>query len=139
MAKRCFTLGLDFGANSARSLIADIGTGEEIATAVEPFPSGEDGVLLDKKNQAVAPGACMMASAAAGKNAEGHTSVRAAQKHMSGLKQRVFRPVAQNRGVYGQLFALYSEVHDAFGAINRKADLDRVMKTLLDTKERIAK
>ncbi len=45
MAK--LTLGLDYGTNSVRGLVVDVATGEELATAVFPYPSGEAGILLD--------------------------------------------------------------------------------------------
>ncbi len=35
-----YTLGLDFGTESARAVLVDVATGEMVATAVEPFPDG---------------------------------------------------------------------------------------------------
>jgi len=49
MAK-AYVLGLDFGTNSARALIVDPKNGKEIATAVSNYPSGEAGIILDKKD-----------------------------------------------------------------------------------------
>jgi L-ribulokinase len=46
MAKR-FAIGVDYGTNSVRSLIVDIDSGEEVATAVFDYRRGEAGVLLD--------------------------------------------------------------------------------------------
>jgi L-ribulokinase len=40
-----YTIGLDFGTNSCRSLLVDIATGRELANYVFPYPSGEDGVI----------------------------------------------------------------------------------------------
>jgi L-ribulokinase len=42
-----YVIGLDFGTNSCRSLIADIEDGREVAGHVFPYPSGRDGVILD--------------------------------------------------------------------------------------------
>jgi L-ribulokinase len=42
-----FTLGVDYGTNSVRALIVDCATGRELATAVAPYASGEQGILLD--------------------------------------------------------------------------------------------
>lgn len=53
-AKRVFVLGLDFGTNSARVLIVDPANGREVATAVANYPSGQAGILLDKKDPNVA-------------------------------------------------------------------------------------
>ena len=43
-------------------------------------------------------------------------------------------PIADNAKVYDQLYALYRDLHDAFGGLNKSADLSGVMKTLLDIK-----
>jgi L-ribulokinase len=42
-----YTIGLDFGSNSVRSLIVDTATGEEVGTAVYNYQSGEAGIILD--------------------------------------------------------------------------------------------
>ena len=42
-----YSLGLDFGTNSVRALLIDLASGEEIATAVEAYESGEQGIILD--------------------------------------------------------------------------------------------
>ncbi len=45
-----FTIGLDFGTNSARAIVANTATGEEIAGHVYEFPTGDKGIVLDPKN-----------------------------------------------------------------------------------------
>ncbi len=40
MPKRHISLGLDYGTETARALLVDTGSGEEIATAVAPYPHG---------------------------------------------------------------------------------------------------
>ncbi len=40
-----FSLGLDFGTNSVRALLLSLKDGEEVATSVYPYLSGEDGVI----------------------------------------------------------------------------------------------
>ncbi len=42
-----YVIGLDFGTNSCRSLIVDVANGKELATYVFPYPSGNDGVIID--------------------------------------------------------------------------------------------
>lgn len=44
---RRFALGLDFGTNSVRALVADTGNGEEVAAHVCGYRHGTDGVILD--------------------------------------------------------------------------------------------
>jgi L-ribulokinase len=49
-AQLAFSLGLDFGTNSVRALIADLRRGREIATAVANYRSGTAGVILDPED-----------------------------------------------------------------------------------------
>lgn len=49
-----FALGLDFGTNSVRALIVDVADGSEVATAVAPYPSGDQGILTDPHDPDVA-------------------------------------------------------------------------------------
>ena len=42
-----YTIGLDYGTNSARALVVDCKDGREIGTAVVGYPSGHQGILLD--------------------------------------------------------------------------------------------
>ena len=49
-----FALGLDFGTNSCRSLIVDLEDGNELASCVVDYPSGEDGILLEPTDPNVA-------------------------------------------------------------------------------------
>lgn len=48
MAK--LAIGLDYGTNSVRALLVDVSNGDELATSVFNYPSGEAGVLLDKRD-----------------------------------------------------------------------------------------
>ena len=49
-----YSLGLDFGTNSCRSLIVDLNSGQELASQVVPYPSGQEGVFLDLKDPNIA-------------------------------------------------------------------------------------
>jgi L-ribulokinase len=53
---------------------------------------------------------------------------------MTSLKSESFKPIAEHRAVYEQIYALYRELHDSFGGLSKSADLSQVMKTLLDIK-----
>lgn len=50
MPDRSFALGIDFGTASVRALIVDTASGEEIATGVCDYPTGEQGVILDARD-----------------------------------------------------------------------------------------
>ncbi len=52
MAK--YSIGLDFGTNSCRALIVDIGDGRELANHVFPYPSGDSGVIVDIRSHNLA-------------------------------------------------------------------------------------
>jgi L-ribulokinase len=43
-----YTIGLDYGTNSARAIVVDVATGREIGTAVAPYPQGSAGILLSR-------------------------------------------------------------------------------------------
>lgn len=45
-----YALGIDYGTNSVRALIVDTATGEEVATHVSNYLSGQDGILLDERD-----------------------------------------------------------------------------------------
>lgn len=53
MARR-YSMGLDFGTNSVRALVADVATGEELATAVWEYRRGVAGVVLDPRDPQLA-------------------------------------------------------------------------------------
>lgn len=58
-----------------------------------------------------------------------------AQKAMTSLKPVEYKPRTKERKTYDRLYRLYRDLHDAFGGVNREADLGRVMKELLEIKE----
>ena len=45
-----FTLGVDFGTNSVRAIVADCADGRLVGTSVFDYPSGDRGVLLDARD-----------------------------------------------------------------------------------------
>ncbi len=47
-------LGIDYGTNSVRALVVDCATGKELGAAVVDYPSGNQGVLLDKNDHHLA-------------------------------------------------------------------------------------
>ncbi len=86
---------------------------------------------LAGSSQACALGAAVSASVLAGKSKGGHDNIKEAQQSMTSLKDIVFKPKAENRETYNKLYAIYKQLHDAFGGVNRNADLSQVMKELI--------
>jgi L-ribulokinase len=79
--------------------------------------------------------ACALGSAlSAAVLAQAHPDFPTAQKAMTSVQAKSYRPIAGNQKTYDQLYVLYRQVHDAFGGLNKSADLSRVMKDLLAIK-----
>ena len=49
-----YALGLDYGTNTCRAVIIDLANGHELATEVFAYPTGQDGIVLDRKDPNVA-------------------------------------------------------------------------------------
>ena len=49
-----YSLGIDYGTNSCRSLLVDLSNGAEVGSTVFPYPSGELGILTDPRDPNVA-------------------------------------------------------------------------------------
>lgn len=81
-------------------------------------------------SQACALGSALSAAVLAG----AHKDFPTAQKAMTRVQPKSYRPIAANRKVYDELYGLYRQVHDAFGGRNTQADLVGVMKRLLQIK-----
>ncbi|MBI5380596.1 MAG: ribulokinase [Opitutae bacterium] len=87
-------------------------------------------MLVAGSTQACALGAAVAAAVVAG----AHKDFPRAQKAMTSLDKRQYRPNPAAQQAYHRLYALYRQLHDAFGGLNRAADLAPVMKELLDLK-----
>ena len=87
-------------------------------------------MLVAGSSQACALGSAVSAAVLAG----AHPDFATAQKKMTRLKKVSYKPKAANVKIYNQLYALYRELHDSFGGVNKSADLSRVMKDLLAIK-----
>ena len=85
---------------------------------------------VSASTQACALGSAISAAVLAG----AHPNFQAAQKAMTRVQAKSYKPNATNQKTYDQLYRLYREVHDAFGGLNKSADLSRVMKDLLALK-----
>jgi L-ribulokinase len=83
---------------------------------------------------------CALGSAIAAAVVSGaHNNYAAAQKAMTGLKPKVFRPDPKAHAVYKELFALYKQLHDAFGTKEWNGNLHGVMKQLIDIRNQVRK
>ncbi len=87
--------------------------------------------------QAPALGAAISAAVTAGAARGGYDGWAEAQRHMTSLSERRFLPDPQAHAVYNELYAIYGELHDAFGGVTARADLGSVMKRLLTIRERV--
>lgn len=61
-----------------------------------------------------------------------YSRVEEAQEKMGGLKDIVYQPNLQNKGIYDRLFKLYKRLHDAFGTKELAENHFSVMKELLE-------
>jgi L-ribulokinase len=90
---------------------------------------------LSGSSQACALGSAISAAVLAGE----HKDFPAAQKAMTRVKSTSYRPIPAHQKIYDRLYRLYRQLHDAFGGLNKSADLSRVMKELLEIKTEVAK
>jgi L-ribulokinase len=82
-------------------------------------------------SQACALGSALAAAVLAG----AHPDFPSAQKAMTSVKPEVWQPNQENKKVYDRLYALYRQLHDAFGGVTHSADLGGVMKELIQIKQ----
>ena len=90
---------------------------------------------LSRSAQTCALGSAIAAAVVAG----AHKNYAAAQKKMTGLKPVVYKPNPKAHAIYRQLYALYKELHDAFGTQEWNGNLYGVMKQLIDIRNRVRK
>ena len=81
---------------------------------------------------------CALGAAIAGAVVAGaHKDFAAAQRAMTGLKPKVYRPNPKAHATYKQLYALYKQMHDAFGTREWSGNLHGVMKSLIEIRSRV--
>ncbi|MGA2866314.1 MAG: ribulokinase [Verrucomicrobiota bacterium] len=93
-------------------------------------------IKISRSAQTCALGAAIAGAVVAGKPAGGYDNYAEAQKAMTGLKPRVFRPNPRAHQVYQQLYGLYRKLHDAFGTQQPEGNLYGVMKELIEIRNR---
>jgi len=83
---------------------------------------------ISRSPQTCALGAAIYGSVVGG----AYKSVEQAQRHMTGTKDKVYKPRKHAAEVYARLYELYIQLHDAFGTADFKGDLHLVMKKLIE-------
>jgi len=89
-------------------------------------------LLLARSGEACALGAAVFGAVVGG----AHATVPAAQAAMTSTKDLVYHPDPAQVPVYRELYALYRQLHDAFGTTGAR-DLANVMKDLLRLRDRV--
>lgn len=92
-------------------------------------------MMVSRSGQTCALGAAIAGAVAAG----AHAGFSEAQKAMTGLKQRVFKPNSEENSIYKELYPLYRTLHDAFGTTEWNGNLHSVMKRLIDIRNTVRK
>ncbi|HEX2452062.1 MAG TPA: ribulokinase [Vicinamibacterales bacterium] len=94
-------------------------------------------MLIAGSPQAPALGAAVSAAVTAGASAGGYDDWTEAQQRMTTLKEKRFQPDPAAHAVYDELYAIYRELHDAFGGVSgARSEIGSLMKRLLALKAR---
>jgi L-ribulokinase len=88
---------------------------------------------ISRSAQTCALGSAIAAAVVAG----AHKDFATAQKKMTGLKPTVYKPNPKAHAVYKELYALYKQLHDAFGTKQWNGNLYGVMKKLIEIRSRV--
>lgn len=92
---------------------------------------------ISRSDQSCALGSGIAAAVVAGKAKGGYDNFADAQAAMCGVKEVTYKPIAENQKIYNEIYALYRQLHDAFGLQSYSGTLANVMKELLAIKERV--
>jgi L-ribulokinase len=90
---------------------------------------------ISRSAQTCALGSAIAAAVVAG----AYRDFASAQKAMTGLKPKIYRPNPSAHATYRELYAIYKQLHDAFGLPNASGNLFGVMKQLIEIRERVRK
>jgi L-ribulokinase len=93
-------------------------------------------IKISRSAQTCALGAAIAGAVVGGGQAGGYDNYADAQKAMTGLKPRIFKPDPKAHEVYRELYVLYRKLHDAFGTEQGDKNLYAVMKELLEIRNR---
>jgi L-ribulokinase len=90
---------------------------------------------ISRSPQTCALGAALFGAVVGG----AHKSTEQAQRKMTGVKDKVYRPNKAAAKTYAELYKLYLTLHDAFGTKDYAGKLNRVMKDLIGIRHRVRK
>jgi L-ribulokinase len=90
---------------------------------------------ISRSAQTCALGSAIAAAVVAG----AHKDFASAQKAMTGLKPKIYRPNPKAHEIYKELYRIYKTLHDAFGTREWNGNLHDVMKRLIDIRSRVRK
>ncbi|MGB2808833.1 MAG: ribulokinase [Sedimentisphaerales bacterium] len=92
---------------------------------------------ISRSAQSCALGACIAGAVVAGRKSGGYDDFADAQAAMCGIKDVTYKPILENNTAYQKLYALYMQLHDAFGLRDSSGKLANVMKDLLNIKDSV--
>ncbi|NIP28319.1 MAG: ribulokinase [Phycisphaerae bacterium] len=92
---------------------------------------------ISRSTQSCALGACIAGAVVASKESGGYDDYADAQAAMCGIKDVIYKPIPENNTAYQKLYALYMQLHDAFGLQDSSGKLANIMKDLLNIKDRV--
>ena len=79
---------------------------------------------------------CALGAAIFGAVAAGAGTWQELQSKVTAIREKVYHPIPENVAVYRELYALYRNVHDAFGVSDWSGKLSHVLTQLLDIRAR---
>ncbi len=79
---------------------------------------------------------CALGAAIFGAVASGQISIAEAQNSCCRMRERVYEPIPENQTIYAEMYSLYQTLHDAFGTGEWSGEIDQVMKSLIEMRER---
>ena len=90
---------------------------------------------ISRSAQTCALGAAIFGAVVGG----AYKTTEQAQRRMTGVKRKVYRPRKAAAAAYAELYPLYRALHDAFGTTAYKGKLFTVMKDLIAIRDRVRK
>ncbi|MEM9281408.1 MAG: ribulokinase [Verrucomicrobiota bacterium] len=79
---------------------------------------------------------CALGAAIFGAACGGSVTIAEIQANCCQMREVEYRPISENQVIYGDIYALYKTLHDAFGTSEWSGSLDHVMKELIEIRQR---